>query len=422
MSLFRRSLCASVAALALSTASALAVELEFYFPVAIGGDAANLVQSLADDYMAQHPDVKVSPVFAGTYPETITKTLTAVKGGNPPPLSMVGAVNVFLLLDEEVIEPFEAVMSEAEAKAWFDGFLPAYVNDTTIDGKHYGVPFQRSTPVLYWNKDAFKAAGLDPEVPPATWTEMLEMARKLTLKDAAGNVTQWGVRIPSTIWLYQAMANEAGDLLASADGKITYFDSPGAIKALEFLVQLAKDGVMTPGIADWGATPKSFFESNSAIIWTTTGNLTNIRKNAPFPFGLAMLPADVRRGAVTGGGSFFLFKDASPEEKTAAVEFLKWLTAPEQAARWSIGTGYVAPSYAAWETQTMKDYVAEVPVAVVAREQLQYAVPELSTYENSKISQILTNALEAAVSGKTAPAEALKAAQAEADAILAAYR
>jgi sn-glycerol 3-phosphate transport system substrate-binding protein len=335
---------------------------------------------------------------------------------------MVGAVNVFLLLDEDVIEPFEAVMSEAEAKAWFDGFLPAYVSDTTIDGKHYGVPFQRSTPVIYWNKDAFKAAGLDPEVPPATWTEMLEMARKLTLKDAAGNVTQWGVRIPTTIWLYQAMVNEAGDLLASADGKTTYFDSPGAIKAAEFLVQLAKDGVMTPGIVEWGATPKSFFESNSAIIWTTTGNLTNIRKNAPFPFGLAMLPADVRRGAVTGGGSFFLFKDASPEEKTAAVEFLKWLTAPEQAARWSIGTGYVAPSYAAWETQTMKDYVAEVPVAVVAREQLQYAVPELSTYENSKISQILTNALEAAVSGKTAPAEALKAAQAEADAILAAYR
>lgn len=423
---FTRLIQGTALAALLGASPASAVDLEFYFPVAVGGAAADLVQALTNEYMAQTPDVKITPIYAGTYVETMTKTLTAARGGNPPPLSMVGAVNVFTLLDEGLIEPFEDVMPAAEAKAWFDGFLPAYVNDAMVDGKHYGVPFQRSTPVMYWNKAAFKEAGLDPEVPPATWDEMVEMGKKLTKKDANGNVTRWGVRIPTAgfpYWLFQGLTTPAGALLASADGKTTYFDAPEVIQSLEYLVNLSKvDGIMAPGTIDWGATPKAFFEGESAIIWTTTGNLTNIRTNAPFDFGVAMLPAKKQRGAPTGGGSFFLFKDASEEQKTAAVAFLHWLTAPKQAARWSMETGYVAPSYAAWETDAMKAYVADFPAALVAKEQLQYAVPELATYDNSRVTQILNAALEAAVVGQKTPEQALKDAQAEADAILAAYR
>lgn len=405
---------------------AQAVELEFYFPVAVGGAAAELVQALTDEYVAQADGVQVTPIYSGTYVETMTKTLTASQGGNPPPLSMLGAVNVFTLLDEDLIEPFENHLTPAEAEEWLGGFMPAYIDDTRIDGMTYGIPFQRSTPVMYWNKEAFAEAGLDPETPPADWDELVEMAEKLTKRDASGNVTQYGVRIPSAgfpYWLFQGLTTPAGAILASADGTETYFDAPEVVESLEFLVALsAEHGVMAPGTIDWGATPKAFFERESAIVWTTTGNLTNIRENAPFEFGVAMLPAKAQRGAPTGGGSFFLFKDASEERKAAAVDFLKWLTAPEQAARWSIATGYVAPSFAAWETDAMKAYTADFPAALVARDQLEFAVAELSTYDNSRVTQILNSALEAAIGGQKTPAQALADAQAEADAILSAYR
>lgn len=405
---------------------AMAVELEFYFPVAVGGAAADLVQALTDEYVAQADGVTITPIYAGTYVETMTKTLTAAQGGNPPPLSMLGAVNVFTLLDEDLIEPFENHLTPEEAEAWLGDFMPAYIEDTRIDGMTYGIPFQRSTPVMYWNKEAFAAAGLDPETPPATWDELLEMSKALTVRDASGNVTQYGVRIPSAgfpYWLFQGLTTPAGAILASADGTETYFDAPEVVESLQYLVDLSvTHGVMAPGTIDWGTTPKAFFEGESAIVWTTTGNLTNIRENAPFDFGVAMLPAKAQRGAPTGGGSFFLFKDADEDQKAAAVDFLQWLTAPEQAARWSIATGYVAPSFAAWETEAMKAYTADFPAALVARDQLEFAVAELATYENSRITQILNAALEAAIGGQKTPEQALADAQAEAEAILSAYR
>ena len=97
-----------------------------------------------------------------------------------------------------------------------------------------------------------------------------------------------------------------------------------------------------PGIVEWGTTPKDFFEKKVAMMWTTTGNLTNVRTNAKFDFGVAMLPAGKRRGCPTGGGNFYIFKKATPAQQEAAFKFVKWMTTPERAAQWGIDTGYVA--------------------------------------------------------------------------------
>ena len=125
------------------------------------------------------------------------------------------------------------------------------------------------------------------------------------------------------------------------------------------------------------------------MMWTTTGNLTNVRTNAPFDFGVAMLPAHKRRGAPTGGGNFYIFKDSSDEQKLASLDFIKWITAPEQAAKWTIATGYVAPRPDAWETPAMKAYTADFPPALVARDQLEFATAELSSYQNQRITTML---------------------------------
>jgi sn-glycerol 3-phosphate transport system substrate-binding protein len=158
------------------------------------------------------------------------------------------------------------------------------------------------------------------------------------------------------------------------------------------------------------------------MIWTTTGNLSNIRGNAKFPFGVAMLPAGRLRGTPTGGGNFYLFKTTSPQQREAALQFLRWISSPDRAAQWGIDTGYVATRPDAWETARMRSYLGEFAAASVARDQLQYAVAELSTHDNQRVTQALNDALQAALLGRKAPNAALTEAQSTASRLLRSYQ
>ena len=252
----------AVTAFTVSTwASAQAVDLQFYFPVAVGGKAADTIQELTAEYVEANPGVNIEAVYAGSYQDTVAKAITASRGGNPPQLSVILSVDMFTLIDEDLIAPFDDYMSE-EDQAWIDGFYPAFMENSQTGGKTYGIPFQRSTPVLYWNKEAFAEAGLDPEVAPATWEEMVEFGKKLVKKDDAGNVTQWGVRIPSSgfpYWLFQGLTTQNDAILVNAEGNKTNFNDPKVVEALEYLVSLSTEHeVMAPGIIEWGANPESF--------------------------------------------------------------------------------------------------------------------------------------------------------------------
>lgn len=419
----------SIAAVALlwgMASTALAVDLEFYFPVAVGGKAADTIKELTDEYVAANPGVNIDAVYAGSYGDTVTKALTASRGGKPPQLSVILSVDMFTLIDEEIIMPFDDLVKTDEDKAWLQSFYPAFMENSQTGGKTYGIPFQRSTPVLYWNKEAFAEAGLDPDTPPSTWAETVEMGKKLVQKDGDGNVTRWGVRIPSSgfpYWLFQGLSTQNDVILANSDGNQTNFDDPKVAEALQYLVDLStKHEVMAPGIIEWGATPKAFFEGQTAMMWTSTGNLTNVRNNAPFDFGVGLLPGNVRRGAPTGGGNFYIFSDSSDEQKEAAFEFVKWISQPAQSAKWTIATGYVAPRADTWETDEMKAYTDDFAPALVARDQLEYAVAELSTYENQRVTAVFNDALAAAITGSKSVEDALAEAQKQADAILKDYR
>lgn len=158
------------------------------------------------------------------------------------------------------------------------------------------------------------------------------------------------------------------------------------------------------------------------MMWHTTGNLTAVKDAAKFQFGVAMLPARERRGSPTGGGNFYIFKSASPEQQKAAVKFIQWITAPDRAAEWSMKTGYVAVSPAAYKTPTMEAYAKAFPQATVARDQLEHAVPELSVHENGRIYKFVGDAVQAAITGAQKPQEALAAAQQQSDRVLRAYK
>ena len=422
---FRHWALAVLAALVPSLAYAQ-VEVPFFFPVAVGGPVTKIIDGMAADFEKENPGIKVKPIYTGTYQDSITKALTAVKSGEPPVTSILLSTDMYTLIDEDAVVPFDELVKTDDDRAWLKSFYPAFMENSQTGGKTWGIPFQRSTIVLYYNKELFREAGLDPNRPPQTWKEQVEYAQKLTKRDASGKVTQWGMQIPSSgfpYWLFQALAIQAGTNLMNATGTQTYYDRPEVIEGLTYWVDLVKKHKVHPeGIVEWGSTPKDFFEKKVAMVWTTTGNLTNVRTNAKFDFGVAMLPAGKQRGSPTGGGNFYVYKKATPAQREAAFRFIKWITTPQRAAQWGIDTGYVAVRADAWETPAMKQYVAGFPAAAVARDQLPYAKAELSTHDNQRVTKALNDGLQAALTGAKTPEQAMKDAQREAERLLRSFR
>jgi sn-glycerol 3-phosphate transport system substrate-binding protein len=423
-----RTLLASILVFSLTAAAPARAltELTFYYPIAVGGPLTKVIDNLVAGFEKEHPDVKINAVYAGNYDDARIKALAALKAGQPAQMSVLFSIDIYELLEQDAIVPFDDIATTAADKAWLKSFYPALMANGTYKGKVYGIPFQRSTIVMYWNKAAFKEAGLDADKPPANWNEMTQAAAKLVKKDASGNVTRWGVMVPSTgyaYWMFQAFARENGQDLMNPEGNRTNFAHPDVIGALQYWRDLgAKHKVMPEGTVEWGTLRQNFTEGKTAIMWHTTGNLTAVKDSAKFPFGVAMLPASKQRGSPTGGGNWYVFKKSTSAERKSALAFIKWITSPERTAEWSIATGYVGTRPDAYETPKLKQYVAGFPAAAVARDQLKFATPELSTFQTGRVRKALDDAIQAALTGNKSPADALKAAQQESERLLKAYR
>ncbi len=418
-------LCIGVMAMALLISvvtAGSATELTMYYPVAVGGPLTSVIDGIVGEFMKENPDITVKAIYAGNYNDARIKALAALKSGQPAQLSVMFSIDIYELIEQDAIVAFDDVVETAEEKAWLDSFYPTLMENGRTAGKTWGIPFQRSTIVMYYNKDAFRAAGLDPERPPATWDELVAMGKKLTKPDGS----QWGAMIPSTgypYWMFGALAMQNGQVLMNSNGDTTYFDDPAVVGALQFWKDLGEKHLIMPkGTIEWGTLRQNFLEGKTAIMWHSTGNLTAVKDNAKFDFGVAMLPASKRRGTPTGGGNFYIFKKTNPAERKAAMRLIKFMTNPENAAEWSMKTGYMGVSPAAYETQKLKDYVKAFPYAAVARDQLQYATAELSTYQTGRVRKGLDDAIQAVLTGSKTPEAALKEAQAQADRLLKQYR
>lgn len=408
---------ASALALGLSAPAQAETELTMYYPIAVGGALTEVVDGIVGDFEAANPDIKVNAIYSGNYDDTRVRALSALNSGEPAQLAVMFSIDAYDLIEQDLIVPFDDVV---EDKAWLDSFYPALMANGKIEGKTWGIPFQRSTIVAYYNKDMFREAGLDPESPPTTWYDLISMGKKLTKGET------YGIMIPSTgypYWMFQALAIQNGKEVMSDDGLTTNFDDSTVVETLEFWKSLSADyGVMPTGTVEWGTLRQAFLEGQTAMMWHSTGNLTAVKKNAKFDFGVAMLPGNKRLGSPTGGGNFYLFKDTSDEEKAAALKLIEFMTSPEQAAAWSIATGYMGVSSAAYDTDALKDYTKSFPPALVARNQLEHAVAEFSTFETARVRDGLNNAIQSALTGAKTPAEALGEAQKAADRLLEAYR
>jgi sn-glycerol 3-phosphate transport system substrate-binding protein len=332
------------------------------------------------------------------------------------------AVDRVTLRDLDAVIPLDEFVQKEGGEKFLADFFPGFVNDLKVDGKIWAIPFQRSTPILYVNKDLFKKAGLDPNRPPTTWDELLAAAQKATLRDASGNVVTWGLTIPDDIWLVMSFIMQNGGRTSSPDFKKVYLGEKPAIEAVQFWVDMANKHKVMPRHRTFPVSVQDFAAGNTAMLIHSTGNLRFVQDSAKFEWGTAFLPKHKQQAVAIGGAGLYIFKKSSKEKQEAAWQFAKFATSPEIQARWNIGSGYIATRKSSFDLPIMKEYTGKLPQALVARDQLPYASPEMSTHDNWKMRNIFVTTFQEILDEKYTPEDGMKRAQSEIEKVLAPYQ
>ncbi len=411
-----------------SGAALAATEIEMFFPVPVEGKLAKEMKNLVDRFNAEHPDIKATAVYTGSYDETNIKTRAAIKAGRPPAAVIMSANFVLEYQINDEIQPLDPLV-QADGQtpdAFMAQFWPALHGNARFAEKIWAVPFHNSTPLLYYNADHFREVGLDPANPPATWAEWVDAAKKLTVRDG-DSIKRYGLMIPGNYdylgWIMTALTMSNGGLYYNpAFGGEVYYDTPsmlGALTLVDYLVR--KHKVMPSGVTDGKAVSTGFFAGQASMVLLSTGSLSFIRENMKSDYGVAFVPRNLRNAVAIGGASLIMPKGLSPERQKASWTLIKWLTAPEVSGQWSRFTGYFAPNKGAYDLPEMKTFIAENPDAKVAIDQLQYAQSWFATYNTVAVRKALEDEVQAVLSGKKLPAEALKAAQIKADEVMRPY-
>jgi sn-glycerol 3-phosphate transport system substrate-binding protein len=373
--------------------------IKMYYPVGVAGPLAQVMNDMVTEFNGSQDQIVVEAIFAGGYTEVLD------------------APNLLSLRDIDAIIPLDPYIEKEGGKAYTDEFVQGFLEIGRADGSLWSIPWQRSTPLFYYNKDHFREAGLDPNNPPKTWDGLRAAAQALVKKDSNGNVVQWGLEIPINFWILKPLVLQAGGQLDNEAGTALTIDTPEMREVLGFLNTLVQDG-STPRIKQWAETVSDFAAGATSMIYNSTGALTYIRNSMTDEFGTAFLPAGKNQVVIEGGGNFFIMK-TNAAQQAASWEFIKWMTRPENTARWSLGSGYIPVKPAAFDVPEYKAYTNEWPQALTAYRQLNEVRVErnLMTHNVNAINNLVNTTLEAILAGKDVDT-ALREAQADADRIL----
>jgi len=396
------------------------VTIQVFYPVAVDAPIAAILNGYIEDFQAEYPHIIVEPVFSGGYGDVQTAIQTTIDGGGEPPaLGVMLATALYDLINADYIAPLDGYIAGMEGgDAYVADFLPAFLANSYYDDQLWSIPFQRSAVVMYYNADMFTAAGLEP---PRCWQCWAMDAQQLTT--AEGDATNWGIQYPSgwPYWLFQPLAIGNGQNILDDDCTVV-FDNPAVIEAVQYYVDLSAVYGATPaGVQSvWPTATTDFASGSTAMIVHSSGSLTGILAQAEFEVGVMAIPGKEidTFASVPGGGNFYIMKGAPQEKQDAAWKFVEFISQPEYVADYSINTGYIANRASAYDTEVMQTYVAEVPQALATRDALQYADAELATQNLGQVRGIFHDYIQRAFNGEMTAAEAMAAAQTEADAAL----
>ena len=411
---------ALLAAGTLTTAGQAATTIQWWH--AMTGPLNDKVNEIANKFNASQTEYKVQPVYKGNYDETLAAGIAAFRAKDAPAILQVFEVGTATMMNAKgAIRPMAALMKENGEKFDPKVYIPAVAGYyTSAKGDMLSFPFNSSTTVMYYNKDAFKKAGLDPNKPPKTWPELFDDAKKL--KDVAhmtAFTTDWQgwVQLESfSAWhntLYATKDNGFGGI----DARLV-FNSPLHIKHIENLQKMVQAGEFSYG-GRKGESQAKFYAGECAIVMGSSSALAAIRQNSKFSFGVAPLPyyPDVKgapQNTIIGGASLWVMNGRPAPEYKGVAKFFTFLSQPEIQADWHQGTGYLPITMAAYELTKKSGFYEKNPGADVSVVQM---VVKTTTKSRGvrlgnlpQIRTIVDEELEAVWAGKKTAKEGLDTA------------
>lgn len=347
---------------------------EVTFWHSMGGAGQEALNKIVENFNSSQDGIQVNAEYQGTYDESLTKFNAVAGSDSAPTVIQTFEIGTKAMINSGQIVPIQELI---DADGYdMSGLEENITNYYSLDGTFYSMPFNSSTPVMYYNKDAFKAAGLDPEAPPATYEEV-EAASKAIVES---NPEMKGFALQAYGWLWeQLLANQGALLLNNDNGRTA---TPTEIGWTEeegkSILNWVKNMVDAGTFANYGTNGDNmmagFLAGDVSMFLQSSASSRDVIDKAPFEVGIAYLPypeAKERQGVVIGGASLWMIDGKSEEEQKAAWEFMKYVQKPEVQAEWHTGTGYFAINPAAYDEQVVKDAYAEKPQLQVTVDQLQ---------------------------------------------------
>jgi sn-glycerol 3-phosphate transport system substrate-binding protein len=403
---------------------------KFEFWHAMGAPNDGYIAEMMGRFNASQTKCYGTAVFQGTYDDSLNKIKAGLQSKDVPALAQMYDLATGLMVDLKVVDPMQTYIDRD--KFDLSTFEPNVLGYYSVGGKLYGMPFNTSAPILYYNKTLFKAAGLDPEKPPRTYAEVLDYAKKLTKKDASGKIQVAGYGIAIYGWIFEQLTAAAGGLYLNNDNGRTArataaaFNSPEGIAAVQFW----KDGVdagvyQNFGVAPAGTTAEvSAFQSQQIAMFIESTARVRAQIDASvagkYELGTAYIPrpneaAYSKAGVIIGGASVYIMKDRPDAEKNCAWQFVQAATSPDYQAYWHTSTGYYPVTKNAYNVQIDKDWVTKYPQFLTAVNQLHDspAIPTSmggfsGTMQQNRLR--IEQAIDTVLAGKATPKDALDAA------------
>ncbi len=390
----------------------------------MGGDlGGKAIPQMANEFNASQTQCFVEPIFQGSYDDALNKLKAGLQSQDTPAVMQLYDIGTRLMVDLEVITPVQSYIDKENYDV--SDLEPNVLAYYTVNGQQVSMPFNSSTPMLYYNKDMFKAAGLDPEKPPRTFAEVQEYARKLTQKDASGNVTVSGISISIYGWFFEQLLATSGgyyvDNNNGRDGVATKatFNGPEGVAILEWWKAMYDEGLMGNYGRKNADVRTAFYAEQTAMFIDSTAVLRGAIDTVAgkFEIGTAFLPrpneeAFASSGTVIGGGSLWIINNRPQEEQDCAWEFIKFQASPKEQAYWHTMSGYFPIRKAAYDEQMATEWRAKYPQFATAVEQL-HAAPNNRVTQGGLIGvfptarQLIETAIEEVLAGKSTPQQAL---------------
>ena len=421
---------AAVLAFGVNQGAHAATEIQFWH--AMEAALGERLNAIANDFNASQSDYKIVPVFKGTYDQTLAAGIAAYRSGNAPAILQVYEVGTATMMQaKKAVVPVSDVFKQAGMTLDEKAFVPtiaSYYSDSKT-GHLISMPFNSSTPVLYYNKDAFKKAGLDPNTPPKTWDEVEQDAQKLKAAGmSCGYSSGWQSWIQLenySAWHGAPFATENNGF-DGADAKLE-FNKQLQIAHISFLQKMAKEGTFT--YAGRKDEPVSkFYSGDCGIITNSSGSLATIRKYAKFNFGTGMMPYDASvkgapQNAIIGGASLWVLSGKDPAVYKGVAKFLAYLSSPPVAAKWHQDTGYLPVTTAAYQLTQQEGFYEKNPGSDTAIKQMLNKPPlpytkGLRLGNMPQIRTIIDEELEQVWADKKTPKDALDSSVSRGDDLL----